>query len=97
MSAGAGLAQDRCGGCRIGIRAVPADIDLDQVFALLGMGMHVVVITAIGPARPGIVMGVCAVVNHNVVTRGNAGRDDGTKKDYCKKQIQELLHRIDLP
>lgn len=89
MSARAGFAQNRGRSGRIGITAGPAEIDLDRVFAALGMGVIIRIVSAIGPAGPGIIRGISAVIGRNMVAApGYTGRDDGANEDQCKQQSQ---------
>ncbi len=94
MSAGAGFTQNLCGDFLLGIRTFLADIHLDRVFAALGMSMHGMVITAIGPARPCVVAGIRTVVDHLVTALwcGKTGSHDGGKKDQSKEQCEDFFH-----
>ena len=93
VSAGAGFTQNLCGDFLLGIRTLLADIHLDRVFAALGMSVHGMVITAIGPARPGVVAGIRTVVDHLVTAAGSkTGSHDGGKKDQSKEQCEDFFH-----
>ena len=89
VSAGAGFTQNLCGDFLLGIRTLLADIHLDRVFAALGMGVIIRIVSAIGPAGPGIIRGISAVIGRNMVAApGYTGRDDGANEDHCKQQSQ---------
>ena len=94
MSAGAGFTQNLCGGYCFGIRAFLADIDLDGVFAVLGVRVNAVIVGAVCPAGPRIVMGVGTVVDHLVVAFGcgKTGGYDRAKKDQSKEQCEDFFH-----